>query len=77
MEVSKPKSKFILVFRSIHDVIKSERIIKDMSILYQIIPLPSNLSSDCGMCIELEEMNLVQTTQELTQKSVNFKVYPK
>ncbi|MEN6616107.1 MAG: DUF3343 domain-containing protein [Syntrophorhabdus sp.] len=50
-----PKSKFILVFHSIHDVLRAEKILKENAIVNEIVPIPRNLSSDCGMCIEVDD----------------------
>lgn len=68
---------FIVVFRSIHDVIKSERLIKNKGFDYQIIPVPSHLSSECGMCIEVNENRIDETKIELEKNSIFHNIYPK
>lgn len=49
-----PASKFLLLFHSIHDVLRAEKLLKEHSITSELIPVPRNLSSDCGMSILLD-----------------------
>ena len=72
-----PNSWSIIVFRSIHDVIKSERLIKDKGFDYQIIPVPTHISSECGMCIEVADNRLVETKIELDKYSIFHNIYTK
>lgn len=44
----------ILVFESIHKVLKAEQILLNHKIKHEIIPTPKEISSDCGMSIRLE-----------------------
>ncbi len=45
---------FILLFRSIHEVLRVEKILKKQGVRHELVPVPRNLSSDCGMCIRLD-----------------------
>ncbi|HDP74844.1 MAG TPA: DUF3343 domain-containing protein [Bacteroidales bacterium] len=45
--------KCLLLFQSIHRVMQAERIISSLGISYQIVPVPKEFSSECGMCIEV------------------------
>jgi len=42
------------LFKSTRDVIKAEGFVKNHGIKYRIIPVPKNISSECGMAIETE-----------------------
>jgi len=77
MEEFDANKKYIFVFRSIHDVIRSERLIKSIGINYQIVTLPTKISSDCGMCILLDGQSVMQFIRELVQNEITHKVYPK
>ncbi len=33
---------------------QAERIIVSLGIVYQIVPVPKEFSSECGMCIEID-----------------------
>lgn len=43
------------MFHSIHDVLKAEKILKERGVRFELMPVPRNLSSDCGMCIRLKQ----------------------
>ncbi len=45
---------YFLLFHTIHDVLKVDKILKKEATLYELVPVPRNLSTDCGMCIKLE-----------------------
>lgn len=49
-----PARKLLLLFDSIHDVLRAEKFLKEHSITSELIPVPRNLSSDCGMSILLD-----------------------
>lgn len=46
--------KGIILFPSIHYVIQAEKLIKEKGFFFDLIPVPRNLSSDCGVCILFE-----------------------
>ena len=45
---------YYLLFFTIHDVLRAEKVLKKNNIPIELVPVPRNLSSDCGMCIKLE-----------------------
>ena len=49
-----PENKFLLVFNTIHDVLRAEKALKQHAVSHELIPVPRNLSSDCGMSIILD-----------------------
>lgn len=36
-------------------MLKAEKILKQHTISHELVPVPRNLSSDCGMCVKLED----------------------
>lgn len=46
---------YIILYYTIHDVLKAEKILKKHTIPHELVPVPRNLSSDCGMCVKLED----------------------
>jgi hypothetical protein len=46
---------YFLLFNTIHDVLKADKILKKEKVNYELVPVPRNLSSDCGMCVKLED----------------------
>ena len=49
------KNSVFLVFHTIHDVLRAEKIMKERGAAYELVPVPRNLSSDCGMAIRLDD----------------------
>jgi len=45
---------YFLIFYTIHDVLKAEKALKGRDVDIELVPVPRNLSSDCGMCIKLK-----------------------
>lgn len=46
---------FFILFYTIHDVLRAEKILKQHKLSHELVPVPRNLSSDCGMCVKLED----------------------
>lgn len=45
--------KCVLIFSSIHQVMRAEKLLKGKGIEIDLIPVPREISSDCGVAIEL------------------------
>jgi hypothetical protein len=43
---------YYLLFHTIHEVLKAEKILKKSAIEIELVPVPRRLSSDCGICIK-------------------------
>jgi hypothetical protein len=50
-----PNNYYIILFYTIHDVLKAEKVLKQHTISHELVPVPRNLSSDCGMCVKLQD----------------------
>ncbi|MGE0076517.1 MAG: DUF3343 domain-containing protein [Bacteroidales bacterium] len=64
----------ILLFHSIHQVMRAENVISKYGYSYQIIPVPSEYSSECGMCIEIDSSIITIITPELQKYNIEPKV---
>ncbi len=42
---------YLLLFPSVHYVLKAERLLKAAGILTEMIPVPKEIKSDCGMAL--------------------------
>lgn len=42
---------FVAIFHSIHRVLKAEKILKQASVPFLLIPVPRQLTSDCGLAL--------------------------
>lgn len=45
--------KCVFIFESIHRVMKAEKLLKGKGIKIDLVPVPREISSDCGVAIEL------------------------
>jgi hypothetical protein len=45
--------KCVVIFSSIHQVMRAEKFLKGKGIKIDLIPVPREISSDCGVAIEL------------------------
>ena len=44
---------WVLLFDSIHHVLAAERALKARGVRHDLVPVPKELSSDCGMALEV------------------------
>ena len=42
---------YFFLFHTIHDVLKAESALKARGTIFELVPAPRALSSDCGVCI--------------------------
>jgi hypothetical protein len=50
-------AKMLFLFKSTRDVIRAEKFIRKAGLECVIIPVPRSVSSECGMCIETEQIH--------------------
>jgi hypothetical protein len=43
-----------MLFKSVGYALKAEKILKAAEILHKLIPVPKQISSDCGICLRFE-----------------------
>ena len=68
----------VFVLFSIHDVMKAERVLKERGIPFDTIPVPKEISSDCGMAIMTERSRQGVVTEILKGAELRIKgVYEK
>lgn len=68
------KGKCLLLFQSIHKVMQAEHIIAGFGVQYQIIPVPKEYSSECGMCIEIDCSDSNNLLAELQLNRLTFNI---
>lgn len=42
---------WVAIFDSVSHVIKAEKILKKAGLPHKIVPVPKNISTDCGVCV--------------------------
>ena len=65
----------VIVFENIHFVMKAEKIMKQNGLVFEIIPTPRELSSDCGSSIRLDSCFLEKTKQILAENDLKCTIY--
>jgi len=50
----------VIVCESVHDVMALERALKDVGMTVEMIPTPRELTSDCGMALEVNGSELTR-----------------
>lgn len=60
---------FYLLFSSIHDALKTEKRLKSENIDYELVPVPRNLSSDCGVCIKMKDITKIINLEDIKIES--------
>ena len=50
----------VLVFESVHDVMNTERRLKSVAVWCDLVPTPRQISSECGMSVEVHQRDLEQ-----------------
>lgn len=64
--------KTLLIFQNTHAVIKAEKVIDTRGIMYQILPVPTSISSECGMCIEINSTDHQMIQECLQHEGITF-----
>jgi len=65
----------ILTFQSVHQVIKADKLLASQGIVCKIIPVPEQISSECGMCIETNTNNHQLIDNLLTEQGIIHQIH--
>lgn len=57
-----------MLFKSMSYALKAEKILKAENIPHKLIPVPKQISSDCGICLRFEECHLALIETSLCNK---------
>ena len=64
---------FVFVLYSIHNVMKAEKILKSKRIAFDTIPVPKEISSDCGMAILAASPDKHRVRKVLGESGIDIK----
>ncbi len=67
--------KAIITFQSTHQVLKTEKILQKEGVDFDIIPVPKQISADCGMAIRIEMESIKRIERILEEKAIVYKIY--
>ena len=58
----------VVLFTSVSHALRAEKILKGAGISFKLIPVPRNISSDCGVCIRFSAGYKKQIEEALAGK---------
>jgi hypothetical protein len=64
----------IILFRNIREVIKAENVLLENGFSVVVRPVPSSISSECGMCLAVQDNQEAGAVELLEAMSLNFKI---
>ena len=67
--------KVLLLFQSVHDLIHIERICREERLPVQVLPVPRDISSECGMVLEIDAFHVDHLMEMTAQAGIKAKIY--
>jgi hypothetical protein len=61
-------SYYVILFKSVSYALKAEKILKAEKLPHKLIPVPKQISSDCGVCLRFEPAFQDDIKAELASK---------
>jgi hypothetical protein len=58
----------VLLFSSVSQALMAEKVLKREGLSHKVIPVPRQISSDCGVCIRFEPQDCYRITGALAGK---------
>jgi len=65
----------IAVFRTTRAVIKADAACKETGVPVRVIAVPPNISSDCGMCLQITENQISDFISLMESLNIEIKIY--
>ena len=60
----------VVLFYSTSNALQVEKLLKGMGIAVKLIPVPRQLSSDCGICLRFNRLDEPRVREALDQKQI-------
>ena len=67
--------KCVVVFESVHQAIRAEKILQEIGIAYDMIPTPREISASCGQSIEVPMEVRAKVELKLSEAGVRVNAY--
>lgn len=62
---------YVAIFHSIHRVLKAEKLLKEAGVEFLLIPVPRQLTSDCGLALRFSAPARAQLLQVLADAGLS------
>jgi len=66
----------VVLFPSVHHALRAERLLKEAGLPCKLIPIPRNLSSDCGVCLRFDSPLRPRVEEALRDRVDMEKILP-
>ncbi len=63
----------IILFHSTSHALRAEKVLLEAGISCKLIPVPRHVSSDCGVCVRVERVNVETAQRALTMVGMESK----
>lgn len=64
----------IITFKNVRLVIKADKLLQQHQLICKIVPVPEQISSECGMCIETNGANRQKIEQLLNEHGIEHTI---
>lgn len=64
--------KCVFLFESVHRVMRAEKVLKEKGIPVDLIPVPREINSDCGVAVELDTGSNEEALKILDENKISF-----
>ena len=61
------ENEYVAIFHSIHRVLKAEKVLKQAAVSFLLIPVPRQLTSDCGLALRFAPESRAAVLEVLTE----------
>ena len=68
----KDKKNSVILLHATSHALRAEKLIMKAGISCRLIPVPRYLSSDCGVCIRLEQVNRNKAIKVLEEANIEY-----
>jgi hypothetical protein len=68
--MDKDRKKTLLLFNSVHEVLAAERRLRGIGTQIDVVPVPKELSSNCGVALEVVQKDLEAIADLLERESL-------
>ncbi|HLV31167.1 MAG TPA: DUF3343 domain-containing protein [Chitinispirillaceae bacterium] len=65
----------VILFKTTRDAVRAQRLCKRNDISCKVIPVPRDISSECGMALEIDKNDLYPITEIFIKNSINHDIY--
>ncbi len=68
-------AQLVFIFDSIHYVLKAEKALKKEGVSCELVPVPREISSDCGMAVAIDESTGDLARRALAGQSLSYSIF--